>query len=264
MPSMRGIVPELADEAHRRMHCQPVMVDMPADSHPRDAAKFGQALPRQAQHQSVELRGRERQGRRDAGGDRPDEATGVQAPRRAPHAEAVVNEQLDARAARIREEVAVMGLGDSEHLHHARQQPLGAGSHVDGLGGQPHRIDADHRSSSRIQAAHSLAALAGHVTVTVVAPRCSSMRMSGNGVGVAGEGSDTGTNDGAVVGLLAVTATCALSSSTDGLISTSVTQRRRRLAFTPLAMATAAMEMPGCVQAATRSALNSSLCRRRR
>lgn len=43
---------------------------------------------------------------------------------------------------------------------------------------QPHRVDADHRSSSRIQAAHSLAALAGHLTVIAVAPRCSSIRMS--------------------------------------------------------------------------------------
>jgi len=116
----------------------------------------------------------------------------------------------------------------------------------------------------RIQASHSLAALVGHVTVMAVAPRCSSMRISGDGAGVAGEGSDTGTKDGSVVGLLAVTAACVLSSSTDGLISTSLTQRRRRLALMPLAMATAAMEMPGCVQAATRSALNSSLCRRRR
>jgi hypothetical protein len=135
---------------------------------------------------------------------------------------------------------------------------------ADGLGRKPQGINADRRSSSRIQAAHSLAALAGHVTVTVVAPRCSSMRMSGNGVGVAGEGSDTGTKDGTVAGVLAVTATCALPSSMGGLISTSVTQRRKRLALTPLAMAAAAMEMPGCVQAATRSALNSSLCRRRR
>lgn len=88
--------------------------------------------------------------------------------------------------------------------------------------------------------------------------------MSGGGVGVAGEGSDTGTNAGAVVGLLAVTAISVLSPLADGFISTSVSQRRRRLALTPLAIATAAMEMPGCEHAATRLALNSSLCRRRR
>jgi hypothetical protein len=74
---------------------------------------------------------------------------------------------LVARAACVREQVAMVGLGDAKHLHHTRQQPL----HVDGLGGHPHRVDADHRSSSRIHAVHSLAALAGQVTVTTVAPR---------------------------------------------------------------------------------------------
>lgn len=62
--------------------------------------------------------------------------------------------------------------------HNARQQALGAGAHVDRVCGQPHRFDTDHRSSSRIQAAHSLAALAGQVTVTAIGPRRSSMRTS--------------------------------------------------------------------------------------
>jgi hypothetical protein len=88
-----------------------------------------------------------------------------------------VHQQLDARAAGVGEQVAMVRLRCAEDLHDARQQALGAGAHVDGIGSQPHRVDADHRSSSRIQAAHSLAAPAGQVTVTVVGPRCSSMRM---------------------------------------------------------------------------------------
>jgi hypothetical protein len=36
---------------------------------------------------------------------------------------------------------------------------------------QPHGVDADQRSSSRIQAALASAALAGHVTAMTVEPR---------------------------------------------------------------------------------------------
>jgi hypothetical protein len=41
----------------------------------------------------------------------------------------------------------MMRLRCAEDLHDARQQALGAGTHVDGIGGQPHRVDADHRSN---------------------------------------------------------------------------------------------------------------------
>ena len=60
-----------------------------------------------------------------------------------------------------------MALRRTEDLHNVRQQAVGAGAHVDGVGGQPHGVDADHRSSSRIQTAQSLVAPAGQVTVTV-------------------------------------------------------------------------------------------------
>ena len=102
--------------------------------------------------------------RHRAGRARPDEAPDVQAPRRAPHAEAVVHEQLDARATRIREEVAVVRLRCAEDLHHACQQPLGAGAHVDGLGCQLHSyrasmrtIEAAHASRPRTRSPHLLA-----------------------------------------------------------------------------------------------------------
>ena len=55
-----------------------------------------------------------------------------------------------------------MRLRGAEHLHHARQQAIDAGAHVDGLDGQPHGVDADHRNRSRSQAAHSAAAAPGH------------------------------------------------------------------------------------------------------
>lgn len=62
----------------------------------------------------------------------------------------------------------------ADDFYHAGDQAVGAGAHVDWLDRQPHRIDADHRSSSRIPAAHSTAAAAGQVTAIDVAPRRSS------------------------------------------------------------------------------------------
>jgi hypothetical protein len=49
--------------------------------------------------------------------------------------------------------------------------PVVTSPHVDGLDSQPHRVDANHRSSSRIQAAQSLATFAGHVAVIDMALR---------------------------------------------------------------------------------------------
>ena len=65
-----------------------------------------------------------------------------------------------------------------EDLDHASQCRLGAGSHVERLDGQPDRVDANHRSSSRIQTAQSAAALVGQVMLIAVAPRRTSIRMS--------------------------------------------------------------------------------------
>jgi len=48
-----------------------------------------------------------------------------------------------------------------------------------------------------------------------------------------------------------------------GCISAACTQRRSRFALIPLAIATAAIDMPGCMHDATAFALNSSLCKRR-
>lgn len=157
--------------------------------------------------------------------------------------------------------LAMVGLRGAEHLYDTRQQPVGTCAHVDGLSGQPHRVDADHRSKSRIQAARSLAAATGQVTVTVVSPRCSSMRMS------AAMGTDTwvrndnGKNLGAAgtSGFVFSGRPAVLPGSISVPISASLTQQRTRFALMPLAMATAADDTPGLEQAATMRALNSAL-----
>ena len=99
-----------------------------------------------------------------------------------------MHQQLDPGCACVRKQVAVVRARSPEDLHHAGQQPIGAGAHVHRVDGQPDCVDADHRSISRNQTAHALACDAGQRMVIVVAPRASSMWMSGDTgmVGVAG------------------------------------------------------------------------------
>lgn len=68
-------------------------------------------------------------------------------------------------------------LGAAKDLNDAGQGGLGAGAHVQWRRCEPNGVDADQRSSSRIQAAQASAALAGQVTATTVDPRRTSMRM---------------------------------------------------------------------------------------
>src|SRR6478672_12273411 len=150
----------------------------------------------------------------------------------------------------------MVSLRGTEDLDHAGQEPLGAGAHVDRLDRQPDRVDSDHRSSSRIQAAHCNAAAHGQVTVIAVAPRRSSMRMAA-GASSAG-GNCAGTK------AVATTPMEVLASAPPPRRSASRTQRRARFALTPWAIATAALDTPGELHAATTCALNSALCVRRR
>ena len=72
---------------------------------------------------------------------------------------------------------------------------LRCGAHVQRLLGYPPRIDADHRSSPRVQTAKSDAAATDHVTFITTAPRRSSTSMvclSADGTAVVA--TDTGTN----------------------------------------------------------------------
>lgn len=102
-------------------------------------------------------------------------------------------------AAMVQEElqqtqVAVMRLSSSEDLHHAGQQALGSGAHVYRASRQPQGVEADHRSHSRSQAAHSPEHCSGQLTVMLDAPRRNSMRMSLEVVAAAGYGNCTGKN----------------------------------------------------------------------
>jgi hypothetical protein len=55
-----------------------------------------------------------------------------------------VHQQLDARGARVGEQVTMVRVGSAGGLHNAAQKPLGAGAHVHRRGAQPQGVDADH------------------------------------------------------------------------------------------------------------------------
>ena len=78
----------------------------------------------------------------------------------------------------LEQQVGRVRVGGTKDLYDPGQCRVCAFSHVQGVYGQPYRVDANHRSSSLIQAAHSLACAKGQATFTTVAPRRSSMRMS--------------------------------------------------------------------------------------
>lgn len=89
---------------------------------------------------------------------------------------------------------AVMGLGGTEHLNYSGQQAFSSGAHVNRTRRQPQCVNANHRSQSRSQAAHSPEHCSGQPTVTLEPPRRNSMRISAEVVATAACGSCTGKN----------------------------------------------------------------------
>jgi hypothetical protein len=79
-----------------------------------------------------------------------------------------LNEQLDPARPSAGEEVAVIDPGRAEHLHDAREQPLGADAHVHWFDRRPQGIDADHRTISRAQTAHCAATVIGQVDLIII------------------------------------------------------------------------------------------------
>ena len=92
------------------------MIGIP--SHPRDHPHLLQALPRQSEHQRVELILGQRK-RCSVGSDiaRPLEAALVESPRSAPDPKAVVHQEPDARRSGIGEQVAVVSVCGPEDLN---------------------------------------------------------------------------------------------------------------------------------------------------
>ena len=110
----------------------------------------------------------------------------------------------------------------------------------------------------RAQIPHSCIADLGHSTDTVMAPRRTLILIGVGSEGCVDKGSATKLSAGATA------AGFTGSSEPASVRSASITQRRSRLALIERSSAAAAMDAPGLRQAAIASALNCSLCRRRR
>ena len=110
---------------------------------------------------------------------RPSEPALAQASRRQPYADAVVHQHPHAIGPAVGKQVRVMRPCCPEHRNHPRQGGFCARAHVQRLHRQPQLIDANHRNSSRLQAASCAAAATGHTSDSVVAPRRSSTWIMG-------------------------------------------------------------------------------------
>ena len=119
----------------------------------RDHGVGAQALPGQALHQGGQLLFSQAQLIATPGVP-PMELAPVQAAGAQPDAEAVVDQHLHAIAPAVGEQVSLMWLRRTEHLDDSGQGLVRPGAHVQGLGGQPDLVDADHCSSSRNNARH--------------------------------------------------------------------------------------------------------------
>jgi hypothetical protein len=104
--------------------------------HDGDDAGFADALPRQPEHEGIELRAAEREC--CAAVARPDELAAVRPARGQPHADAVMQEHLHAVGTAVGEQVRVLRPRSAKDADHARQCSLGAGTHVQRRDGQPH------------------------------------------------------------------------------------------------------------------------------
>jgi hypothetical protein len=86
-----------------------------------------------------------------------------------------MDQHLHSACAFVDEEIGMTSPRFTEHAHHAREGGVDARSHVQRFHCEPGRIDPDHFNSSRSQSAHSGIADAGHRTLTVSAPRRTSI-----------------------------------------------------------------------------------------
>lgn len=219
-------------------------------------AAITHALPRQTQHQGIELCAR--QCRRVGALARPGESALVQSACCQPHADAVMHQHLHASGSLVRIQVRMVRARCAEHLHHA-----GQGSRCRRACPPARRPAPRHRCGLPQQLAQPDRALA----------RCTGAQADFHCRGASleldaefrrrlfGCYSRESQRDDALP-----TAVFDVSASDVGLggAARPHTQRRRRLALMPRAMATAAIKTPGCRQAANACVLNSSLCRRRR
>src|SRR5690606_37910353 len=179
---------------------------------------------------------------------RPDELALVQPARSQPQTHAVVHQDLQTVGALVGKDVGMVRVGSAKGGDHPGQRGVGTRAHVQRSGGQPGRIDTDHRNSSRSIWAHCAAADTGHCIVTVAPARWISTRMrSWLGLACVGAGvTGDATGPGATVGANGnATKAGVLSESCSRLRLCSRSQRCTMFGCRPWLKATPATEAPG-------------------
>lgn len=224
-------------------------------SHDSDDAVNAQALPGQTQHQGMQLLRAELVMSVDPC-RWPDELAFVEPTSCQPDADAVVHENLHAIGPAVGKQIGVVGMRCAEYLDYSAKCCIRARSHVQWLYRQPGAVDANHLSTDEDQQANSLAADMGQVTVmTSPALRTSTLiSRAGDSAGFVRSGSamKDGTQGPATSAAVALVSIDCLDWDDP------LSHRCSTLAFMPLALATAAIDAPGALHAASNSALVSA------
>ena len=141
-----------------------------------DRRSFADSMPRQSDHQRLQLFSGQRYTRarfRLA----PDHCALVQAPRAQPNPKAIVNQHLHPRGPSVGKQIGVMRTRLTEHPDDSRKRGVRAGAHVQRLNRHPHRIDPNHLSNSRSKTPDSLTKAAGRLIAIDTLPFLISMRI---------------------------------------------------------------------------------------
>src|SRR5690625_1364550 len=116
-----------------------------------DDAAFANAVPRQADHQRLELL--VGQLNVDLASTRPHESALIEAPCGQPNAQTIMHQNLHTVGALVGKYIGVVRASRAEVLHHTGQRRVGASAHIHGLDCQPDLIHADHVNSAFINCA---------------------------------------------------------------------------------------------------------------
>ena len=207
-----------------------------------------QFLPRQSNRERRKLAGIDLNGRFNR--VCPNKPSAIQAPSSKPNTNTIVHENLDSIATAIGKDISVMRMRGAKYSNHAHQHGIGAGPHIERASRHPDRVDSNHLKSTRTNSAHSVLE---PETKTRNSPPCKTSSTLEVGAVISRTSDSSLINSGR-----------SFNETSAGFPSrlletprSSETQRRKRLALTPFARATLAVDTPGASQALTNSRLNS-------
>ena len=212
-------------------------------------------LPRQSDRESRKLAGIDLNGRFNR--VCPNKPSAIQAPSSKPNTNTIVNENLYSIAATVGKDISMMRVRRAKYAHYADQHGIGAGPHIERGGCHPDRVDSNHLKSARTNSAHSML---DPETKIRNSPRCITRSTLEVGVVISRTSDSSCINSGRSLN----EPSAGIPLRLRAISRNSETQRRKRLALTPFARATLAVDTPGASQALTNPRLNSFEYRPRR